>query len=755
MTAPWHPTACILCSENCGLQVQVEDRHITAIRGDKAHPESRGYLCQKAARLDAYQNHADRLRQPLERQPDGSFAPVSWDHAIRSIAQRANAIKKAHGGHAFAYYGGGGQGNHLGGVYGSALRGALGTPYVYSALAQEKTGDFWVNGRLFGRQTCHVSPDIEHADVVLFLGTNPWQSHGFPRARKQLKEIQKDPDRKMIVIDPRRTETAEMADLHLQVKPGGDAHLLTAMLAFIVQEHLHDERFLAERCSSVEPVLERLRAVDVGAFARQAGVPLAQVREAALTLARAEKACVRADLGLQQSRHSTLNSYLEKLAFLLTGNFGKPGGNVFHTFLLPLIGHSPDRHDAKAVRTQVTGMHGISKLYPPNVLPREIDTDHPGRIRGLFVDSANPMVTAADTGAYEAAFQKLELLVVIDVALTETAQHAHYVLPASSQFEKAEATFFNLSFPENGFHLRHPVLDPEPGTLPEPEIYRRLVVALGAMPRRFPLLKRIAALHRRVPRLGLFPAALKARIALQPSLAAVASLVLYDTLGRALPAGLQSAAVLWTGALHLGTKHPEAVRRAGVIDRGAGLGEALFDQILNGKSGTTMTSHRYEDTWSFVRHPDGKIQLGIAEMLAELDALANEEPPSSYPFTLMAGERRSYNANTIYRDPQWRKQDAQGALRIHPEDAAGLGLADGDAVMVRSARGQVQATVERTDEQLRGVVSLPHGYGMAHPEASGERVESGPRINRLTDADHCDPLTKTPYHKGVPVELVP
>ncbi|MEN0063457.1 MAG: molybdopterin-dependent oxidoreductase [Myxococcota bacterium] len=751
----WHPTACILCSENCGIEVKLDGRRFAAIRGDKAHPHSKGYLCQKASRLDAYQNHTDRLQSPLARQPDGSFKPVDWDTAIREIAAKMKSIKAEYGGKTFAYYGGGGQGNHLGGVYSSALRGALGTPYIYTALAQEKTGDFWVNGKLFGKQTCHITSDVEHADLVLFVGTNPWQSHGFARARKVLKDIQKDPDRMMIVIDPRVTETAKMADLHLQVRPGGDAHLLAGMLAFIVQEGMHDEAFLAEHCADVDPVLSVLRDIDVGVFARRAGVPVADLRQAALAVAKANSACVRADLGIQQSRHSTLNSWLEKLTFLITGNLGKKGGNHFHTFLLPLIGHSPDPSDPKAVRTAVTGMHPISKLYPPNVLPQEIDTDHPDRIRAMVVDSANPLVSAADTQAYESAFKKLELLVVIDVALTETAQLADYVLPASSQFEKVEATFFNLSFPDNTFHLRRPLLKPLPNTLPEPEIYRRLCVALGAMPDRFPVLERLAKLDRGARRFRLFPMALKARLALQPSLVPLASLVLYATLGRALPEGLDSAAVLWTGAQMLAEKHPDAVRRAGVVDDGSGLGEALFDAILEGQSGTVMTHHRYDDTWSFLRHPDKKVHLDIPDLMPELRALAEEDESAAAPFLLMAGERRSYNANTILRDPLWRKTDPEGALRIHPQDATRLGVGDGDRVRVQSSRGEVEVTVECFDGMQPGVVSLPHGYGMSHPDDDGTRVQYGPWINRLTDAAHCDPHTKTPFHKGVPVQVVP
>lgn len=748
----WQPTACILCSENCGLEVKVEGEHIAAIRGDKAHPESRGYLCQKAGRLDHYQNHDDRITQPLKRQPDGSFVPVTWEVAIAEIAARMTAIKAQHGGRAFAYYGGGGQGNHLGGVYSGALRAALGTPFVYTALAQEKTGDFWVNGELFGRQTCHVSADVEHADVVLFLGTNPWQSHGFPRARVVLKELAKDPARTMIVVDPRRTETAAMADLHLQVRPGGDAFLLGAMLGHLVQSDLHDREFLKARCEGAEPVLDALRAIDVDAWASRAGVAVADVRRAAELLGRARSATVRADLGIQQSRNSTLNSYLEKLLFLLTGNLGKSGGNHFHTYLLPLIGHSGEPSEAE--RTAVSSMFPISKLYPPNILPGEILADHPDRVRAVIVDSANPLVSGADTAAYEAAFAALDLAVVIDVALTETARAAHYVLPAASQFEKAEATFFNLGFPDNGFHLRRALFAPRGGALPEPEIYRRLCVALGALPDRFPVLERAARLDRRYKALRLFPMALKAHLALHPKQAGLAALVLYATLGKALPPGLDAAAVLWAGCHRYVEKNAAAVARAGVVDAGAGLGEALFDRVLAGASGVVLSSHVHEDTWSFIRHADGRVHLHIPRLLSELRALdATPEGSRDLPFLLMAGERRSYNANTALRDPRWRKDDPAGALRMHPMDAAGLGVADGAAVTVRSARGEVVAVVALTDALQRGVVSMPHGYGMDHPDADGRRTTSGPRINRLTAADHCDPWTKTPLHKAVPVAI--
>ena len=751
--AAGHSTACILCSLNCGIEITVDQGRFTRIHGDKGHPMSQGYTCQKALRLDYYQNGRSRVNRPLRRRSDGSFEEISWDTAIAEIASKIKQIRQEHGGHSLAYYGGGGQGNHLGGAHSTSLHVAMGTRYAYNALGQEKTGGFWVDGKLFGEQSCHPTEDVEHADFLLVIGANPWQSHGFPRARIVLQEIAADPQRTLVVVDPRRTETAEKADIHLAVRPGGDAHLLLAMLGTIVQEELYDRAFIDEHTQGFSAVADVLQAVPIDDYSREAGLDPQLVRKVARDYARAERACVRTDLGLEHSSHSTLNTYLSKLLYLLTGHFGKPGTNVFHTMLAPLIDHSLDP-DQGGRTTKVTGTQEIGGIYPPNVLPLEIDNDHPERIRGVFVDSANPLVTGADTRAYRDAFAKLDLLVVMDVALSETARMAHYVLPAASQFEKYEATFFNLEFPANYFHLRRPLLEPAGESLPEPEIYRRLSVALGVLPARFPILAAIARLDRLLPRLRLFPLALMLAVKLRPRLVPHLGLILHETLGRALPDRASAAGVIWGLCQRFVNRYGRGcVERAGIKDQGAGLGEALFQKILNSPSGTLISVHEYEDTWSFIRHRDGKIHLAIPRMLDEARALERSAPSAAYPFVLQAGERRSYNANTIYRETEWRKSDSQGSLKMHPADAGALGLEDGGLAWVESTRAAVCARVSVTDEVQQGLVSLPHGYGLF--ESKGVTApRNGPAINFLTASTHCDALSKVPFHKHVPVRVV-
>ncbi len=215
-------------------------------------------------RLDYYQNGRHRLTSPLRRRPDGSFEEVGWDTAIAEIAERLAGVRDAHGGETIFYYGGGGQGNHLGGAYSGAALRALGSRYRSSALAQEKMGEGLVDAHLYGG---HTRGDFEHSEVAVFVGKNPWQSQSFPRARIVLKEISRDPERALVVIDPVRTETAELADFHLQVRPGTDAWCLAALGGVIVQEGLADEDFLTEHTNGAEPVIAALGDVDVAGCA--------------------------------------------------------------------------------------------------------------------------------------------------------------------------------------------------------------------------------------------------------------------------------------------------------------------------------------------------------------------------------------------------------------------------------------------------------------------------------------------------------
>ena len=741
----WKPTACILCECNCGLEVELGGeggRHLVKIRGDRRHPASQGYACEKPHRLDHYQHGRDRLTNPLRRRADGTFEAIDWDTAIREVAARLAKVRDTWGGDTIFYYGGGGQGNHLPGAYATATRRALGSRWRSSALAQEKTGEFWVGDRMMGVATTRA--DFEHCDVALFIGKNPWQSHSIPRARVTLKEIARDPARTLIVIDPRRTETAEMADIHLQVRPGGDAWLLTALLGVLVQEQLVNQHFIAAHTHGADEVVAVLGGVRVAECSSRAGVDEALVRKAGRALGRARALSSFEDLGVQMNHHSTLVSYLHRLVVSLTGSIGKPGTHYIPTTMIPFA------TGASKQVSPVAGAPIISGLVPCNLIAEEILADHPKRYRAMLVEAANPAHSLADSRRMREALSTLDTLVVIDVAMSETARLAHYVLPASTQFEKAEATFFNFDFPRNTFHLRPRLLEPIPGPLPEAEIHSRLCEALGAVT------EADLAPLREAAEIGpeAYAQAVAAAVMGDPRLGAQAPVLLYRTMK--LPETLLEGAVMLGLALRLALKEGPSLARAGFGgDDPLGVARALFEAILASPSGVVFAVDTWSDVLGRIATPDGKIQLALPDLLQAWEGLlsgAGDARDESFPFVLSAGERRAFTANTIIRDPTWRKKDAEGALRINPEDARSLGVGAGQLVKLTTRRGSALVPVELSDTMQRGHVSLPNGLGLSYPTGAGETA-TGVAPNELTAVEDRDPFVGTPWHKHVAARL--
>jgi len=742
-TSDWTSTACILCECNCGIEVQLggdDGRRIARVRGDDAHPISKGYACEKPSRLDFYQNGPHRLTRPLRRRSDGTFEEIDWDAAIREVAARFAAVRDAHGGESIFYYGGGGQGNHLPGAYGRSTKSALGIRYQASALSQEKTGEFWVATKMVGG---YSRGDFDHCEVALFIGKNPWFSHSIPRARVTLKEIANDPKRTLVVIDPRRTETAEMADVHLQVKPGADAFLLAAMLGVIVQESLVKRDWLTVHADGLGEVLPHFETLDVGAYAEKSGVPEELIRTTARRIATAESVATFEDLGVQMNLHSTLVSYLHKLLVLLTGNFGKKGAGYRPSTMVALAGGGDDGR-----KTPVTGARIIGGLTPCNVIPEEILNDHPKRFRALLVESGNPAHSLADSARMREAIESLELVVVIDVAFSETARLAHYVLPVASQFEKAEATFFNFEFPHNYFHLRKALMAPLPGLFSEAELHSRLCEALGALPQEAVSALRAAWGDGRLA----FRAKFFELVGANPRLLGVAPALLYRAIGDLLPQGLAEGAAVWALCQLAAPRQIESLRRAGFEGEPADAADALFDALLESKSAVVFSVDDWEESFARVHTPNKRIQLAIPELFPELDSLATEPSPGAsaeFPFILSAGERRSFTANTIFRNPDWRRKDRAGALRMNPDDAARIGVADGGRARISTKRGSAEVPVELSDRMQPGHISLPNGMGVDFPDLG----RTGVAPNELTAGEDRDWLAGTPWHKHTPARV--
>ena len=752
-TENWQSTACILCSINCGIKVQTDgDRHITKIIGDKEHPISQGYVCEKVQRLDYYQNGADRLTSPMRRKPDGTYEAVDWDTAISEITARMVAVRDEYGGDKILYYGGGGQGNHIGGAYVDAWLKALGVRYRSNALAQEKTGEFWVAGKMLG---VGAHGDFEYCEVAVFLGKNPWQSHGFARARAVIRQIANDPDRCLIVIDPRLSETADKADYHLAVKPGTDAWLMAAMIGLLVQEGWVDQEWMAQHTTGFEDVFPTLMSIDVSECAKICGIDEALIREVTRRIADAGSVSFFEDLGVQMSIHSTLVSYLERLVWLTTGNYGREGtANAFVPFLSlgkASKGQLGGGGGEIARVSPVAGAKIITGLIPCNVIPEEILTDHPNRYRAMIIQSGNPVHSLADSQRMREAIRALDFSVAIDVAMTETAREVDYVLPATSQFEKAEATFFNLEFPDNAFHLRQPLFQPLEGALDEAEISARLLEEMGELGDKDYRALRLAA------KTGLtgFATAFLARMAVKPKLMKYVAPILYRTLGPTLPQGMQMAAVVWGLCLTYVQSFPEPAKRAGFGGPLPIAANRLFKAITGSPSGVIYARSSYDDSWTAIRRAGNRINLNIPEMIAELPKALSEQPAQdvAYPFVLSAGERRTDTANTAIRSTDWHSKGLYGALRISPDDAASIGCETGDMLRLTTKRASAEVVIEVSEMMSKGHISLPNGTGIDYTDASGTNHRRGVAPNEFTDASSRDFLAGTPWHKHIPARL--
>jgi anaerobic selenocysteine-containing dehydrogenase len=749
-------TACNLCFVNCGLEVKLggeDGREIVKVRGDQDHPTSKGYICNKAARINYYQNNTARLRSPMRRRADGSYEEIDWDTAISEIAGKLATIRDSHGGERIFYYGGGGQGDHLGGAYAPPLRAALGMKYKGNAISQEKTGLAWVFSRMVGGP---IHSDIHGAEVAMFVGKNPFMSNGMDRARKFLREIAKDPTRKLIVVDPRRTETADYADIHLAVKPGRDAWCMAAIIAHIVQNDMLPLDWLKQHTRGYETVIARFKDIPVAEFARFAGLEPERVMEAAQVIGEAKTFALEEDLGVQMAPHSTLVTYLDFLLPLLTGNYGKAGAMDITIQLAALIAtdFTPvDEHGYEPSRKTlpVTGAPIVSGLYPGAFLAEEMLNDHPERPRGIIFESTNPVHSLPESQKLRDGIRLLDCSVAIDVAMTETARECDYVLPAATNFEKWSATFFPRNFPANIFHLRPPVMDAAPNTLIEPEIHARLIEALQVFDE-----GELAPLHEAAQQgFDVYRQVFFEQMAKNSKISKMISYVLYRTLGPALGEGKAATSAIWGLCQMYVMKHPVEAARAGF--EGDNAGTELFNTILNSPSGTVIGVSCHEDSFNSIPHPEHKLQLVIGELLDEMAHLHDLKPllenTAEYPFALVAGSRRAYTANCAIRDPRWIKGKQAMALTVHPDDAQRLNIPDGASVLLETEAGQTTVDLAYDERMQPGTLSVPNGQGMDFSDEAGEAMPTGVFANELTSVKYRDKFIGTPLHKFVPARI--
>ncbi len=716
----WKSTACIMCANNCGIEVKVKDDHIVKVRGNKNSPFNKGYVCNKALSVGYYQNHNQRVLSPLRRKADGSFEEIDWDTATGEIADKLKAIINEYTARSVAFIGGGGQANHLDVPYAIFFLQALGTQYIYNALAQEHTQKRWINGHMFGSEELDFIADEDRCDVLLIIGSNPWMSHLTQRARLVIAEIAKDPNRRLIVVDPRRHETAKKADAYLQIKPGTDIYFFLALINVVVKEGLCDEEYIAGHTTGWEEVKWIADLVTPEKAAPLCDLEAEQIADLARTFASAKKAAIRIDLGIYHNIHMMENVYLERILLAITGNLGVPGGVVFPESFMEM--EMPE-DDQEKWKTRVAGIQPILGLYPPNALPEDILEPGNDRIRAVFVEGCNPLRSYADTKKFEEAFKSLDLLVVIEPAMTEAARLAHYVLPAKCGYEKFETSLFPKGFPGIYVHLRHPVVKGPELAMQECEIFMAILEKMDVD---------------------------------------VSALLPFAMLKMAKDQGEQAPVLSLLNALCMmfSMKHRDALISNGVITGEGDDASELFQAIFDHPEGIYLCDTMDENNLEKLRTDDGKIHL-VVPMILEM--IRNMEIPEKvdlskdrdFPFILQTGERTNYTANTIQRTNEWRETKLPtNYLRMNRKDAEGLGVSDGETVRLVTQRSEVSIPVKVTDDIYPGNLSIPHGFGLLYTNReTGELEQIGVNVNELIASEHREPFTGIPYQKHIPCRV--
>ena len=437
-------TYCGICLAACGMEVDVEENRIVSLRGDVKHPLSRGFLCEKGAACREMTTDPLRIIYPYRRE-GSDWRRISWDDAYGEIAEKLREIISEHGASSVAMYSGAGTATSTVKpmTEGAFLEG-LGSHRMFGVLSLEFTNRYLVMEAMYGHQWRVTQPDLEETGCLLIFGSNPMISLDHPGIVASLKAFKKR-GAKLIVVDPRRTETANIADIHADIIPGADLFMLLAMYSHIIENNLHDPQFLSEHCVNHE-TLQGLEKMTPEAAEKICGVPADEIRRIAEEFAGAESACAVAKLGLHTSPNCTVTYWLIEALNAVTGNLERPGGLYFNPGVLDMTMLTDPPEERKTKSSKVGNYPNITGVYPASVLPREMMMDGPDRIRALIVSGGDPSLSFPNAKKFDEAAEKLDLLVAIDFYMNETSQKADYVLPAANFFEKDD---IYVTFPDH------------------------------------------------------------------------------------------------------------------------------------------------------------------------------------------------------------------------------------------------------------------------------------------------------------------
>jgi anaerobic selenocysteine-containing dehydrogenase len=699
MTKTLHHRACHLCEAICGLTIETEDRddgsrQILSIKGDALDTFSRGHICPKAVALQDIQNDPDRVRQPL-RKVNGQWQPVGWDEAFELVAERFSAIQAEHGKNAVAVY----QGNPSVHNYGlmthsNYFLGQLKTRNRFSATSVDQLPHHLTSYLMYGHGLLLPIPDIDHTQFMLILGGNPLASNGsimtVPDVEKRLKAL-KARGGKLVVVDPRRSETAAMADQHIFVRPGNDAALLLGLLNTLFDEGLTRASELP--VNGLNQVKEAVAPFTAEVMSSRCGVPAADIRQLARDFAAAESAVCYGRMGVSTQAYGSLCHWLIQLINLVTGNLDRVGGTLCTSPALDLVATTSGGH-FNVWQSRVSGLPEYGGELPVAALAEEMLTPGEGQIRALVTVAGNPVLSTPNGRQLEQALDGLDFMVSVDLYINETTRHADLILPPTAPLEHDHYdTTFNVFAVRNVTRFNEPVLAKPEGALDDWEIFVGLAKAFAA----------------------------KNGTELKPTMPPQ----------QMIDMGLRFGPY--------GDKSEHKLSLAALRDAPHGIDLGPLKPNLAARLKTESKA----------------IEAAPELLVADLARFAAQPLPAEGELVLIGRRHVRSNNSWMHNYQRLVKGKPRHQLLMHPQDMAGRGLSDGQRVRVQSRVGEIEVEAVASDEMMPGVVSLPHGWGHARPgvQMGIASAQPGASANDLTDDRQLDAVSGNAALNGVPVRV--
>ena len=717
-----HYSTCTLCEAMCGIEVATKGRQILSIKGDKDNPFSQGHICPKASALKDLYDDPDRLKRPVKR-VDDNWQEITWEDAFDLVANKLHGIQQEHGEDGVGVYLGNPNAHNMGSIlFGPYFYRALKTHNRYSATSVDQLPHHIISRRLFGHMSQIPIPDIDHTQHFMIIGGNPLASNGsimtVPNVKKRLKGIQKRGG-KVVVIDPKRSETADLSCEHHFIRPGSDVLLLLAMLHVLFEKQLHSVEALLPYAEDIMEVEHYVRNFSPEKVSEKTGIQASQIIQLVTDFCEAESAVCYGRMGASVQAFGTLTQYLIMLFNILTGNLDKRGGMMFTqpaADTLPVAG----KGSLGTFTSRVRGLPAFAGEYPVACLAEEILTPGEGQIKAMVIGAGNPVVTTPNAEQLDKAFAQLDFMVAVDFYITETSRHADVILPPVTALERDhyDIVFHNFAV-RNFAKYSEAVVDTDADQLTDWQIYLSLAERIDKLNGRSTA--HYAALWSKQPK-GVVDDLLQTG--------------LYGDKRGAFQNGVNDSDTEKEGS----TAHGLTLKKLKANPHGIDLGPlqpslpfALF-------------------------HENKKINLDFDYFMADIDRVNAhffDKQSHAQPLVLIGRRHIKTNNSWLHNSPRMVKGNNRCTMQLHPDDGAKYGIENGDEVKVKSRVGELTIEAEITDAIMPGVVSIPHGWGHNKKgiKLSVASQHPGVNTNILTDHMQVDELSGNAVLNGVPVEL--